>query len=103
MNPCLDGFLEEVVPQVSILGILGVGVGIRSHLGEGVPGCENFEKTRPPENCWSEVRLKGEAGAGQARLGASGPGGRWQGCAQGPHGSLLGGAEPIWTTCPCTP
>lgn len=43
------------------------------------------------------------AGAGQAGLGASGPGGGWEGCSQGPHGSLLGGAEPAWTTCLCTP
>lgn len=43
MNPCLEDFLEGVVSRVSVLGILGVGVGIRSHLGERFPGCENLE------------------------------------------------------------
>lgn len=34
--------------QVSILRIPEVGAGIRSHLGKGVPGCKNFEKTSVP-------------------------------------------------------
>lgn len=60
------------------------------------PGSPSLEK------CRSEMRTKGEAGAGQAGLGASGGGG-WQACAQGPHGNLWGGAEPVWTTCFCNP
>lgn len=46
MNPCLDGLLEEVMFWASILGILGVRGGIIRRLGERVPDCENFEKTR---------------------------------------------------------
>lgn len=60
-----------MVPQFSVLGMLGLGVGIRSHLGEWVPRCENSEKL-PLENCWSEMRP--EQGLARQGWGANGPG-----------------------------
>ena len=61
MNPCLEDFLEGVVSQVSVLGILGVEAGIRSHLGERVPGCETFEKTLPWVSLAGQLLVGGEA------------------------------------------
>lgn len=60
------------MPQFSVLGMLGLGLRIRSPLGLWVPRCENSEKL-PLENCWSETRPE-QGLAMQGWGGASGPG-----------------------------